>query len=302
VKLLQPRPNIPKISDSRIVQLTHTVWTQLEKRNEWIYFVPRSDSITILCPEENPTDVLLTGTGKLSIQSGCKGHSLTALLVTQNDIQVNTSRNAGDLLSKIELVFECCESLGVPKNLSHTELDMHFKHIVTHIEDLKYASFFKVSELEKKIKDQEWKHQHTQYHKAYSTFAYIIVSLISIYGVYRQGKFVLRRWLRHRTVKAIIGTTEDLELSTRSSGTGSIVNINIKTSNESLSGNPEALPLQALDSDSTKSGTPELQRSRRSKTTKSYFYAQFKCKMNLILRWEVLYMLYRKMLCTDMLY
>jgi hypothetical protein len=94
---------------------THTIWTQLEKRNEWIYFIPQSDSITILCPEKEPTDVLLTGTGKLMIQPGCKGYSLTALLATQNDIQVNTLRNAGDLLSKIELQFECCESLGVSK-------------------------------------------------------------------------------------------------------------------------------------------------------------------------------------------
>jgi hypothetical protein len=52
IKLLQPRLSIPKICDTRIVQLAHTIWTQLEKRNEWIYFIPSSDSLTILCPEK----------------------------------------------------------------------------------------------------------------------------------------------------------------------------------------------------------------------------------------------------------
>jgi hypothetical protein len=45
-----------------------------EQRNEWIYFSPVSDSITILCPDKEPLDVLLTGTGKLIIQPNCKQH------------------------------------------------------------------------------------------------------------------------------------------------------------------------------------------------------------------------------------
>ncbi|PNF42917.1 hypothetical protein B7P43_G12321 [Cryptotermes secundus] len=68
--------NIPRICDTRIVQLMHTIWTQLEQRNEWIYFIPLSDSITILCPGRDPTDIVLTSTGKLMIQPNCKGYSL----------------------------------------------------------------------------------------------------------------------------------------------------------------------------------------------------------------------------------
>jgi hypothetical protein len=107
---------------------------------------------------------------------------------------------------------------------------MKYKHIISHVEELKYASL-KVSELEEKIKEQEWKHQHTQYHNAYSAFAYILITLISVYGIYRLGRFVWRRRLGNKTVKAIVGTTEDVELSARSSGTRNVVNINIKTSN-----------------------------------------------------------------------
>jgi hypothetical protein len=38
VKLLQSQINISKVCDTRIVQLEFTVWTQLEKLNEWVYF------------------------------------------------------------------------------------------------------------------------------------------------------------------------------------------------------------------------------------------------------------------------
>jgi hypothetical protein len=134
MKLLQHRLCIPKICDTRIVQITHTIWTQLEKGNERIYFNPLSDSIIVLCPEKDPIDVILTGTGKLTIQPSCKGYSLTDLLQNKNNIQVNTSKYGGDLLSRIESPFDCCEGFGLSRNLSHNELDLKFKHIVTYVE------------------------------------------------------------------------------------------------------------------------------------------------------------------------
>jgi hypothetical protein len=223
-----------------------------------------------LCPDKEPTDVTLTGTGKLKIQPKCKGYCLTALLTTRNDIQANTTKYGDDLLSKVNVKFECCESLGVSRNLSHLELELNFKHVVSHVEDLKYASY-KVSDLERKIKENELKHQHSQYHYTYSVFAYIVVTLISIYGVYRLGRFVLKRWSGNRTVRAIMGPSENVELSTKSSGAGNVVNISIKISNESLSGSPEGIPLQDVQSSSTTGSNPELRRSRRLRTSKSYF-------------------------------
>jgi hypothetical protein len=87
------------------------------------------DSLTILCQEQQPLDVMLKGMGKLNIKTGCKGYSLTALLNTKNDIQVNISRYGGDLLSKIEFQFECCEQFGKSINVSHFNLDMKLKLI-----------------------------------------------------------------------------------------------------------------------------------------------------------------------------
>jgi hypothetical protein len=192
VKLFQPRVTIQQICDTRIVHISHSIWTRLEKRNEWIYFIPSSDSVTIACPNKEPVEVVLRYTGKLKIQSGCKGYNKTALLSTESEIRVNTSRNGGDLLSKVDSEFECCESLGISINLSHVDLDMKFKHVVTHVEDLKYASF-KISELEKLTREQEWKNKHTQHHKTYSILVYIALSILMTYGLYKLGKFVAHR-------------------------------------------------------------------------------------------------------------
>jgi hypothetical protein len=73
-------------------------------------------------------------------------------------------------------------------------------------------------------------------------------------------------------LQAIAATGIDhLGLSTESSGTGSIVNINIKTSNESLAVNPEEILLQDMGNNSMKENTPELQRSLRLKLLNHIF-------------------------------
>jgi hypothetical protein len=48
----------------------------------------------------------------------------------------------------VETQFKSCEQLGTSINLTHIELDMKLKRTVTHMEDLKYASY-RISELEK---------------------------------------------------------------------------------------------------------------------------------------------------------
>jgi hypothetical protein len=67
VKLMQPRVGIPRICDMRVVHVDHTIWTQLETRNEWVYFMPVSDGITIVCQEEEPVQIKLTGTKKQTL-------------------------------------------------------------------------------------------------------------------------------------------------------------------------------------------------------------------------------------------
>jgi hypothetical protein len=141
VKLLAPRVTIPRSCDVRIVSIIHPVWTKLEKRNEWIYFIPTGDTVTIVCAKGEPVEVIINRTGKLTIQVGCKGYTKTTLLSTLSDIKVNASEIGGDLLSKVDAEFDCCEHLSSRINLSHTDLDMKFKHVVNQVGSIsRYSS------------------------------------------------------------------------------------------------------------------------------------------------------------------
>jgi hypothetical protein len=66
VLLLKERQILPGSYEVYDVQLTHTVWTEIND-NEWIYYVARKDIMTILCGGRDPVDVPLKGrTGCLS--------------------------------------------------------------------------------------------------------------------------------------------------------------------------------------------------------------------------------------------
>jgi hypothetical protein len=255
----------------RVVHVDHTIWTQLETRNEWVYFTPISDGITIVCQEEEPVEIKLTGTGKLNIDSGCKGYSLTALLTTTNEIQVNYTGKGGDLLSKVETQFECCEQLGTSISFTHMELDMKLKPTVTHIEDLKYSSY-RISELEKLAAEQEWKRKHFEYHNTYSILMYLAITIIILYGLYRFIRWLITRWRNGKLLRKVCASSEQtLSLHMGASGSGNVVNIKIKTSNESLAMSPEAIPLKSMDGGSGSSSPRELRRSTRTGTRKTYF-------------------------------
>ena len=62
VRLLNEHRTLSSSCELHYVQLTHTVWTQITD-NEWIYYVPRRDNITILCAAGDPVDVPLKGAG-----------------------------------------------------------------------------------------------------------------------------------------------------------------------------------------------------------------------------------------------
>jgi hypothetical protein len=71
----------PPSCHKRVVEISNSVWTQLTN-NEWIYFVPTSESITILCTDKPPVDVIVSGVGKLGISTDCKGYGKSGLFQT----------------------------------------------------------------------------------------------------------------------------------------------------------------------------------------------------------------------------
>jgi hypothetical protein len=266
VKLLQLSEQIPCSCETRIVKLSNTVWIQL-LNNDWIYFSPTLDSVIVLCDDKEPIDVSLKGIGKLHINSGCKGYSSTALLPTSFTVTSNTSMNGGDLLTQIPLQLDCWNSLKRSILVIYI-LDMKFKQVVSHLDDLKYASH-KVSDLEREVQEQEWQNKHLSNHVSYSVMVYVILILVSLYALYKLYKYV-KGWLAGNSrLKALTAPTLETSVSTGSSGLGNTVNINIKTSNKSLVTGQEAIPLRG-SAPSLQEETPTC-RSLRPRSHKSYF-------------------------------
>ena len=79
VRLLKGRKTLPASCEVHYVWLNNTVWTQIND-NEWIYYVPGRDSMTILCADRDPVDMPLKGVGRLVFDPTCKGYSKAALL------------------------------------------------------------------------------------------------------------------------------------------------------------------------------------------------------------------------------
>jgi hypothetical protein len=117
-----------------------TVWIQL-LNNEWIYIFPIADSVTVLCGDKEPVDVSLNGMGNLHINSGCKGYSFTVLLQTNFTVTSNICTKGRDILTQIPFQIKCREELNEKVNLSRMRLDMKCKQIVSHLDDLRYASY-----------------------------------------------------------------------------------------------------------------------------------------------------------------
>jgi hypothetical protein len=95
--------------------------------------------MTILCAERDPVDVPLKGAGRLSVDPTCKGYSRTALLQPLRAVNVNTSLAKEHRLAQIQLRNECCEELGTRVNMSKVNLNLNFRQIFSHADDLRYA-------------------------------------------------------------------------------------------------------------------------------------------------------------------
>ena len=64
-QMIEPIRSILVSCSKRIVDLNHTLWTQLDG-NGWFFVTPASDVLAALCSKHEPMDVKLLGTGKLS--------------------------------------------------------------------------------------------------------------------------------------------------------------------------------------------------------------------------------------------
>jgi hypothetical protein len=109
-----------------------------------------------------PVDVIVSGIGKLRISANFKGFG-KSLFQTLSILNVDNPGYESDFISKENLEYDC-EELNVKFNTSNISLNTSFKHIVSHLDDLKIGSH-RISDVENMIREQEWKRLHISSHK-----------------------------------------------------------------------------------------------------------------------------------------
>jgi hypothetical protein len=132
---------------------------------------------------------------------------------------------------------------------------------VSHADDLKYVGV-KVKDLEKHIQEHEWRNRHAIVHHGYSIAVYVLVSLFCLYIAHGVLRCMLTRGFC-RGVAGALRLTHQTRANPELMSSGNIVNINIKTSNESLTGAQEAIPLRTQLTSDSKAGESEAQSTRR---------------------------------------
>ena len=99
-------------------------------------------------------------------------------------------------MARVHLEYDCCEEPNVEFNISTVRLNTSFKHIVSHLDDVKIASS-RISDVENMIREQEWKRLHTSSHNTYSALVYICFILIGLYRVIHKSLRDFRTRLRN---------------------------------------------------------------------------------------------------------
>ena len=100
VQMIEPIRSIPASCSQRIVDLNHTLWTQLDG-NEWLFVTPTFDALTVLCSKHEPMDVKLLGIGKLQLNPMCKAYGNRILI--QSHATVVSNRTNKDIIPPMSL-------------------------------------------------------------------------------------------------------------------------------------------------------------------------------------------------------
>jgi len=174
---------------------------------------------------------------------------------------VNNSNAKEHRLVQVPLHNECCEELGARVNPSKLKLNLNFRQTVSHANDLRYAGV-KVRELERHTLEHEWQEKHSVLHQGYSIVLYIFVVLVCLYIAIRLILCLKTKGTCRRVAGALkLHSTSNANPG--SEGSGNVVNINIKTSNESIALASEAMPLCTLPPSGTKDAESGTSTSRR---------------------------------------
>ncbi|KDR06832.1 hypothetical protein L798_03889 [Zootermopsis nevadensis] len=103
--MLQPIRLVPKTCTQRIVELKETLWTPLKK--EILGFT--SNQTTVLCPDQEPTDVETKSGGILTFLTDCTGYG-NKIKMIRSITSHCVNRTQRDIIPQLHVPFDCCQT------------------------------------------------------------------------------------------------------------------------------------------------------------------------------------------------
>jgi hypothetical protein len=125
---LQLIRTVPKTCAQSILELKETLWIPL-KDNSWIYVATATTRMTVLCSDQNPTDIEIGGSGILTFLADCTGYGDKAMIRSLTSRYVNHMKK--DIMLPLYLPFNCCETSENRIHLDELQLETPLKNILT---------------------------------------------------------------------------------------------------------------------------------------------------------------------------
>jgi hypothetical protein len=177
-EMLQPIRTVPVSCSQRIVEINQTIWTQLDN-NEWLFVAPRPDTLTTLCPGQEPLNLEIVGTGKLKLNASCKAYGTKVLIQAQMTTETNSTES--DIIPYLSLEVDCCQSESKILRLDDIHLDLPLNNVINHLDDLRWASH-KVNDVERIVAEQEWKMRRSNidYHLSFLSYVGMITTGLTL--------------------------------------------------------------------------------------------------------------------------
>lgn len=76
---------IPEFCNKQYVKITNSIFSHLSNLNAWLY-VSINECETMNCKKEDPLNVFLNGTGKITLDVGCKGYARQTVLIPSQSV------------------------------------------------------------------------------------------------------------------------------------------------------------------------------------------------------------------------
>lgn len=187
-ELLLSRTEIPDSCDTRVTWITNEIWHKLEKKNQWIYVLPKNCEITISCQGNNKMyDVKLFNLGMLELYPHCKAFTPSTTLIAENTFKSNYTA----IIPHFNIIEDdCCTRNQV--NFTESVIFRHIPIAKLNLDTLHVTSH-KLNQISSTIDEMMRRKEVEQKFSFYSYIMYAIGFIIVIYILYKIVKYCTRK-------------------------------------------------------------------------------------------------------------